>query len=301
MTRLSDGSTIDDWRISTPAEIAYVEPLPDPAEVLAERVASALADLKDALNTLPAPQVHVAAPELGAIVQAVTSLNGPATAEDIAEAIARTLHVPEPESNQPLVDAIVTAFEKMDHRMKGMVPAFGASGPSNISSDANRLLGHVTVDNIVPVSGGLTDAELRATPPSVALDATSLAALEEVVPNRPSQGVGRVYKAFQVDAVTADTTAYTVTAGKDLYVTSWGGTMMNTSTVAMGHVRLRDGGAAGTILASWVIPAAIVGALAPSTLLNSTMPEPKLIGTDVFVDVVAGSVTVCFQATGYEQ
>lgn len=121
-----------------------------------------------------------------------------------------------------------------------------------------------------------------------------------VVPDRPSQGMGRVYKTGQVDVVTADTQVYDVTAGKTLYITSWGLSFHNSSTIATGHVRLRDGDATGAIIVSWALPPAIAGLTAPHAALGAQMQEPKQFTDAVFIDVVTGALAVSFQFTGYE-
>ena len=130
---------------------------------------------------------------------------------------------------------------------------------------------------------------------------TGTNSIGSVVPNRPSQGTGRVYKTGQVDAVTADTQVYDVTAGKTLYITSWGLLFHNTSTIGMGHVRLRDGDATGAIKASWVLPTAIAGLTAPHAVMGAAMLEPKQFTDAVFLDIAAGTVTISYQFTGYEE
>lgn len=121
------------------------------------------------------------------------------------------------------------------------------------------------------------------------------------VPDRPSQASNRIYTEGNVDAITASAVVYTISEGKTLYTTSWGGTIHNTSTLAMGHVRLRDGGANGTIIASWALPTAVAGAVAPLHRIQTSMFEPKQFSTDVYLEVVGGTITVCFQFTGYEE
>ena len=144
MHRLADGSVIDDWRWRPPEPQVFVEELPDPAVVLADRIVTAVAELKSALQALPTPQIHIEKPDLAEVVTAVTAaLPTSIDADDLADAVARKFNLPEPVSNEPLVAAIKEAFEKMDHRLMGM-PAFGASGPSNISDNANRQLGVVS-------------------------------------------------------------------------------------------------------------------------------------------------------------
>lgn len=148
--RLSDGSLIDDW--NRPKPVVYVEPPPlDPGVVLAERIFLAVTDLKEALASLPTPQVHIAAPDLAEVTSAViASIPQGVDPELIGLAVAKALKFPDPvvSDNSEIVAELREAFAKLDHSMRGNRPAFGASGPSNISDNANRLLGHVTVDSM---------------------------------------------------------------------------------------------------------------------------------------------------------
>lgn len=100
---------------------------------------------------VPPPIVTIAPPDLSAIVTAVNGLKPGADADDIARAIQRVI-LPSPALGpDPATEAILEALKKLDFRMQGQVPAFGASGPSNISDNANRLLGIVTVNPIGPI------------------------------------------------------------------------------------------------------------------------------------------------------
>lgn len=111
---------------------------------------------------LPAPQINIAPPDLADVVTAVTSLKPGPTAEEIAAAIASTLSPALPQqSGAASLDAVAAALEKLDFRLKGMgVQAYGG--------------GTVTIDPNVhlPVTGPLTDTQLRATP--VPVSAASL-------------------------------------------------------------------------------------------------------------------------------
>lgn len=157
-----------DFQFGSAFRPKVVEPLPEPKPVLdidalAEALAVAIASV-----VLPAPQVHVEGPDISELVNAVVGIRGPATAEEIAAALAPLVRPPG--QAPPVVDLSVladlkAALEKLDFRMKGIGgPAFGASGPSNISDNADRLLGHVTVDSMPANNVGLTDSELRAAP-----------------------------------------------------------------------------------------------------------------------------------------
>lgn len=145
---LSDGRRIDDviasLRPPPPA------PPPPPAEEVARlaSIESLLNQLVDAMTTLPAPQVHVEPVDLGDLtraVQAVTELRPGATAEDIAEALAARL-APQAPPDLSVLGQLKETLERLDFRMKGLnSPAFGSSGPSNISDNATREVGRVTV------------------------------------------------------------------------------------------------------------------------------------------------------------
>lgn len=147
MTRLSDGSRIDDWnRPLVPVTVEVYEPEPDPTLEVLARVLDALEGLREALGGLPAPMVHVDAPNLDALLAAIANGTPPPSADAIADAIAQRTVAPE--SQQPLADAVKEAFDKLDKRLQFPVtrPAAGG-GAVSLSNDPNRILGHVTVDN----------------------------------------------------------------------------------------------------------------------------------------------------------
>lgn len=132
-------------------------PAPDPGiELLREiktallalpQVVDAVAAIQRPAPVIPAPYVHVAEPDLSAIVTAVNGLKPGADTRDLARMIASELN-PQAQSDQSLmVEAMRELVEKIDFRLQGVGRAFGSSGPSNISDNADRLLGHVTVDS----------------------------------------------------------------------------------------------------------------------------------------------------------
>lgn len=124
-------------------EVVPAGPLPE------ELFAQAVRELRDSLAALPPPVVKTESIDLAEIVNAIQGLKGPATAGEIADALALRIMPSEPQGESGVVAAIRDIAEKIDFRMKGAMPAFGASGPSNISSDPNRLVGRVTVDGVV--------------------------------------------------------------------------------------------------------------------------------------------------------
>lgn len=143
---------------------------PSREAVLLEQLVVAVARLGELVAPPPAPEVHVAAPDLSEIVTAVNALKPNVGADEIAEAVARVLGPPTPPAAPDTALAEVLAglkkaLETLDFRMKG--PAYGASGPSNIASDPARQLGVVSVSSApVPaqlddIKRGLTDYDTR--------------------------------------------------------------------------------------------------------------------------------------------
>jgi hypothetical protein len=135
-------------------------PAPSSEEVLLDRLLARL----DAL-VIPAPVVEVeriSDEDVAQIVQSVIALAGPKqlTEERLAEAIRQALPevkvpefpvIPTPADPTPALDRLADRFEKLENLLRGIAAqsarAYGSSGPSNIASDPNRLLGHVDVDN----------------------------------------------------------------------------------------------------------------------------------------------------------
>jgi hypothetical protein len=116
---------------------------------------------------------------------------------------------------------------------------------------------------------------------------------------RPSQLPGRVAKRIVTDAVTLDTTAYTVTTGKTLFITDLVITVENTAN-ALGQLLIRDGGVAGAIVLPIFVPDPGAGSSSVSTL-SHTFAEPLSFSTDVFYDEATGTLTMSGTLIGYEE
>lgn len=124
------------------------------------------------------------------------------------------------------------------------------------------------------------------------------------IPNRPSQGAGRTSVLFNASAQTGDATLYSVTGGKTFYLTTLVLSAFNTSSTGAGNLQLKDGGAGGTLKAPFIMPTAGVGALlAAQPLLpgSITFQEPIPFTTNVFMDVVGGTITYSVTGVGYEE
>src|SRR5258708_30348450 len=122
-----------------------------------------------------------------------------------------------------------------------------------------------------------------------------------VVPLRPSQWLGTTYKAGLLDNLTTNATAYTVTTGKTLYVTSLNISGYNGSTTNAGDIDIQDGSVNRIPLS---IPTAGVGALAsqiPVSALQFIFQEPKQFSTNINVNIKTGTITYSFDFTGYEE
>lgn len=197
------------------------------------------------------------------------------------------------------------------------VPVSGTVAVSNFPATQNvAVTSSVEIEvkndsgNPVPVSGTVTANAGTGPFPvsdnsgSLTVDGTVAATQSgtwQDVPNRPSQGTGRTYKHGVASAITGDTTVYTVTNGKKLYVTNIDLSAFNTSTTNAGRIDIRDN---TTIVQTVSMSAAGVGALAtavPANVSSIVFPEPLQFSTDVNLDIVAGTITCSFCFTGYEE
>lgn len=119
---------------------AVVEPAPPTIEDLhTGQLLAALAGLQDALNHMPAPVVHVAEPDLTAIVQAVTQLKGPATPEEIARAIREEIAPTPAPTVEPVLEKLVETLDRLDFRMKGLSGGGGGGGSRVQNIDGTSL------------------------------------------------------------------------------------------------------------------------------------------------------------------
>lgn len=128
----------------TPRVIEAVEEthVPTVESLQSEMLLAALARLHDALAQMPAPVVHVSEPDLTDIVQAVTQLNGPATAGEIAAAIKAELAGGEQPAIEPVLVKLTEALERLDFRLKGIGSMGGGGGgiTSRIQNEPNTAL-----------------------------------------------------------------------------------------------------------------------------------------------------------------
>lgn len=117
----------------TPAE-------PDPWVKVLAAIDQLSAAIRDAPPP-PAPRVQVAAPDLTDIVQAVTDLKGPASADEIARAVASVLSPSrEPEPVGESLAEVAEALKLLEHRMKGVgTQAYGGGAVSLTPGGRDQL------------------------------------------------------------------------------------------------------------------------------------------------------------------
>lgn len=117
-----------------PPTAPFVPAIPDASEAQMSRIERILAELSQVLTTreTPAPEVHVDAVDLTQIVEAVNGLKPGATADDIAEAVARAIHIPEypvPDTEIAVVlKDVAKTLETLDFRLQGTSKQGGGGG-----------------------------------------------------------------------------------------------------------------------------------------------------------------------------
>lgn len=160
--------------------------------------------------------------------------------------------------------------------VSGTVTANAGTGPFPVSDNGGSL----TVDGAV---------------------AATQSGTWQVVPNRPSQGTGRTQVQAHVSAATSDTTIYTVTSGKTLYVTSaWiQGHNDQTVNVTRASIQKND----NTKIALEVqVGVNVVGAVAPTAGLTLSFPEPyQYASTEVVQLNIATDGVWSAGIVGYEE
>lgn len=176
---------------------------PSREEQLLARVLVALDDIRNGLATLPAPvvqppEVVVPEPDFSELLQAVAGLKPGATAEEIADALAKRLAPRDDTSIAQALERVVSGLESLNNRFKGMsAPAFGASGPSNIADNPDRELGKVTLKG--DSSGLLADIKRAVTDFEVRLDYATRTDSNPVYVGKAKQG-----------SLTSDANAWTI-------------------------------------------------------------------------------------------
>lgn len=128
-------------------------------------------------------------------------------------------------------------------------------------------------------------------------NATLTAIFNKIYYPRPSEKTGRTHISI-VGKITLSTTVYTVTPGKTLYlfcVNSISRALLATSS----HHTVRDGGAAGTIIAQSGSSLAVG---ASNQILLPSLVEPAIFTTDVRIELDAGtSGFLAYNFIGYEE
>lgn len=148
-------------------------PVVDPDDEWRTRMLAALDQLAAAVADrpeIPPPVLEVPPPDLSELVTAVTQLKGPATAEEIAEALAAVLRRdPNPPADTADVMAeMVAALKKMDFRLKGgggnMIGTGGGSvefSPKGLTQLSGALTATTTVTPVVATVTASGDTTLH--------------------------------------------------------------------------------------------------------------------------------------------
>lgn len=194
---------------------------------------------------------------------------------------------------------IVTNVTASPHEVKvkttwGAMPITGAALP--IASPIKKDYG-------APIMRAVLAGFKRGTPESANAETDDAGNLYvRSVPNRASQAPGRTPFRFQAAAVTANQLlGASPGAGFRYIITSYVLTGVNTSTIAMGAVHLRETDATGTILAPHTTPTATAGANAPQLQVAPPLPEPitLAVNTPLFLHIAAGTLTISILVLGY--
>ncbi len=94
---------------------------------------------------------------------------------------------------------------------------------------------------------------------------------------------------------------YTITAGKDLYVSSLTFVAMNEHNLNYGQTSIRDGGTGGTLKWQFKMPKQATGTNAVPLVVPMVFPEPVQLLTDIWVIQDAGTTTWSISVVGYEE
>lgn len=144
---------------------------PEPPAVVAPdplvAVLAALDQLRSAITSMPAPPapiVSVAAPDLSEIVQAVTDLKGPASADEIAAAL-RDVLVPRDAQTDPAVGGalaeVAAALKKLDFRLQGVgTQAYGGGAVDLSAQTIQQLSDGITIN--ANLAGVATETTLQS-------------------------------------------------------------------------------------------------------------------------------------------
>lgn len=129
--------------------------------------------------------------------------------------------------------------------------------------------------------------------------AGSYTSLQTVNGARPSEITGRTAITVVMNNVVASANQYSVTGGKKFYVTDILITVLNTSTANTGDLHLEDGNG-GTIVLP-VLTAQGKTNEPQLTTVTHTFAEPIEFSTEVYAQIVAGTLDVSGVLTGYEE
>lgn len=145
----------------------FAKPSPPPAVDSSVAILAALDQLRAAIENAPkpaAPVVEVPPVDLTEIVTAVQNLNGPATADEIAAAIARELRRDEPADDGvgATLAEVADALKKLDFRLQGVGTQAYGGGAVSFSKDGLAQLTKALSAIQVSGGGGVSDEQLLA-------------------------------------------------------------------------------------------------------------------------------------------
>lgn len=278
----------------TPAPVSELRE-PTAEEVRLARIELILADLARVLGERNETPIHVdvAPADLTDIVNAVNGLRQGADADDIAEAVVRALHIPEsaPGADLSVLGDLAKALETLDFRLQGVgSQAYGASGPSNISSDPDRRIGIVSGEgNMGALATNATLIEVRD---RVATEVT-LAALDRFL--RPSEQISASGTGAAGAALTVTLPAV---AGKTNYISAF---TLTSGAAAVNLVSLDvtlTGVVGGTHTYRFVEPTTAGGKLEPVWVPALVASGPNQ-AISVVVPAMTGSAVTALNLTGF--
>lgn len=151
-------SRIFEGNPNVPAPPAPELPAPDPWQAA---MLDAIGELASAVLEKPAPTVEAPQVDLSALIQAVQGLNGPATADEIAAAIARQLRPAEPveDGTAATLGEVAEALKALEFRMRGVgTQAYGGGSVSFTPQGLAQLTEALTT---TPLDVNVTNAEIN--------------------------------------------------------------------------------------------------------------------------------------------
>jgi hypothetical protein len=156
----------------------------------------------------------------------------------------------------------------------------------------------ITSPNL-PITMEVTKSSSDATNLQIKSSSWDGGTVEDAFPFGPEDLKSHKYVTANVAAQTVDSTIYTVSTGRILKINNIIVLVVNSSVSTSGRLDIKDGGSGGSVKIPLTTTTSAVGAGA-QIYMSINFPTPLRFSTNVFADIISGTLAYSITITGYE-